>query len=338
MTVRVGIVGVGIMGADHARTIVSHVPGASLRAIYDADAKRAKEVAAETGAETIAASPEALINDTSIDAVLIASPDQTHGALTLACIAARKPVLCEKPLAPTTTECLQVIAAEAKSGKQLVQIGYMRRFDPAYVEMKATWKSGALGKPLMFHCIHRNVSAPSWFDSKMAIANSAVHEFDIARWVLDADLTSTHVFRPAASSPDAIVTPVFLVLRSATGQLVNIEIFNNATYGYDVRGELVCEKGTVSLRSPVHTETSVALAQAIPYPADWRPRFAGAYRLQNQAWIKAIAAGTTGGGANAWDGYAAGAVAEAGLKSLEEGRTVEITLAERPGLYRPTGT
>jgi myo-inositol 2-dehydrogenase / D-chiro-inositol 1-dehydrogenase len=333
MTVRIGIIGVGIMGADHARTFVLHVPGAAVHAIYDADAKRAKEIASECGAATVAASPEVLINDTSVDAVLIASPDATHGELTVACIAARKPVLCEKPLAPTGKECLAVIAAETKAGKQLVQIGYMRRFDPAYVEMKATWKSGALGKPLMFHCVHRNVSAPSWFDNRMAIANSAVHEFDIARWVLESELTSAHVFRPDATSPDAIVTPVFLVLRSASGQLVNIEIFNNATYGYDVRGELVCEKGTVSLRSPVHSETSVALAQAVAYPADWRPRFADAYRLQNQAWIRAIAAGKPATGANAWDGYAANAVAEAGLASLAENRTVAIAMAEKPKLY-----
>jgi myo-inositol 2-dehydrogenase/D-chiro-inositol 1-dehydrogenase len=225
-----------------------------------------------------------------------------------------------------------VVAAEAKAGKRLVQIGYMRRFDPAYVEMKATWQSGALGKPLMFHCVHRNVSAPPWFDSKMAIANSAVHEFDIARWVLDADLTSAHVFRPSAASPDAIVTPVFLVLTSATGQLVNIEIFNNATYGYDVRGELVCEKGTVSLRSPVHSETSVSLTQAIRYPADWRPRFADAYRLQNQAWIRAIASDDPVG-ASAWDGYAASLVAEAGVQSLLEGRSVTIVMAKKPALY-----
>ncbi len=334
MTVRVGIIGVGIMGADHARTLVAHVPGASLRAIYDADASRAKEIAAECGAQTIAASPEALINDKAIDAVLIASPDATHGALTMACIAARKPVLCEKPLAPTTKECLDVIAAEVTAGEKLVQIGYMRRFDPAYVEMKATWKSGALGQPLMFHCVHRNVSVPPWFTADMAIANSAVHEFDIARWVLDAEITSAHVFRPAATTPGSIVTPVFLVLTTATGQLVNVEIFNNATYGYDVRGELVCEKGTVSLRSPVHSETNLALGQNIPYPADWRPRFADAYRLQNQAWIKTIAAGKPATGASAWDGYAASAVAEAGVKSLADGRTVEVAMASKPGLYR----
>lgn len=333
MTVRVGLIGVGVMGADHARTIVSHVPGASLRAIYDVSPERAKDIATECGAETVAASAEGLIADKAIDAVLIASPDATHGALTTACVAAGKPVLCEKPLAPTSKECLEVIAAETKAGKQLVQIGYMRRFDPAYVEMKAAWKTGKLGQPLMFHCFHRNVSVPPWFTADMAIANSAVHEFDIARWMLDADLTSTHVFAPAKKTPGAIVTPVFLVLTSATGQLVNIEIFNNATYGYDVRGELVCERGTVSLRSPTHSETSVALGQNIAYPEDWRPRFADAYRLQNQAWIKSIAAGRAATGASAWDGYAASAVAEAAIKSLAQGRTVEITMAKKPGLY-----
>ena len=335
MALRVGIIGVGVMGADHARTLAEHVPGASVHAIYDADAKRAKAIARERGVETIARTPEALIADKTVDAVLIASPDQTHAPLTLACLAAGKPALCEKPLAPTSRECLEVIAAEVKLGKRLVEIGYMRRYDPPYVAMKAKWKSGDLGKPLMFHCVHRNVSAPPWFDSKMAIANSAVHEFDIARWVLDSDFTAASVFQPEPTSKDAIVAPVFLVLKSAAGQLVNIEIFNNAGYGYDVKGELVCENGTVSLRAPVHNELNVALTNSTPIPEDWRPRFADAYRRQNQAWIASVSAGKpTATGASAWDGYAAAIVAEAGLRSLGEGRTVGIEMAARPKLYR----
>ena len=91
----------------------------------------------------------------------------------------------------------------------------------------------------------------------------------------------------------------------------------------------------MSLRSPVQSETSLALGLSSAYPEDWRPRFADAYRLQNQAWVKAIAAGkTTHDGASAWDGYAAGAVAEAGIQSLAEGRTVEVKLVEKPALYK----
>jgi myo-inositol 2-dehydrogenase/D-chiro-inositol 1-dehydrogenase len=330
-----GIVGVGIMGADHARTLVSQVPGATLQALYDADIARAKTLAAETGTAAIASDPTALINDPSVDAIIIASPDATHAPLTIACLAAKKPVLCEKPLAPTTRDALEVVAAETRLGKQLVQIGYMRRFDPSYVELKEKLGSGQLGKALIFHCVHRNVSAPDWFDSKMAIGNSAVHEFDIARWVLDTELASVQVFKPKPAVADSSGAPVFLVLESATGQLVNIEVFNNATYGYDVRGEVVCEKGTVSLRGPLRTETSLAFAQSTTYPADWRPWFADAYRLQLQAWIKSIQNGTSAG-ASAWDGYVAGAVAEAGVASLAANNRVAIQLPDKPALYNGT--
>jgi myo-inositol 2-dehydrogenase/D-chiro-inositol 1-dehydrogenase len=321
------------MGSDHARILASQVPGATIQAIYDADPNRAKAITDETGAAQVFSDALALIRDAAVDAVLVASPDQTHKEFTLAAIAAGKPVLCEKPLAPTPAECLEVLAAEAKAKRRLVQIGYMRRFDPSYIEMKAGLASGRLGGALMFHCIHRNVAAPSWFDSRMAVSNSAVHEFDIARWMLDAELTGISVFRPKPAQGSSPGAPVYLVLESATGQLVTIEVFNDAAYGYDVRGELVCEKGTIALRAPLRTETNAELIQGTAYPADWRPRFADAYRLQAQAWIKAIGRGNTDG-ASAWDGYAASAVAEAGLTSLAEGRRVEIKLADRPALYR----
>jgi myo-inositol 2-dehydrogenase/D-chiro-inositol 1-dehydrogenase len=321
------------MGSDHARILASQVPGATVQAIYDADPKRAKTIADELGSGTVVTDALALIKDASVDAVLVASPDQTHKELTLAGIAAKKPVLCEKPLAPTQAECLEVIAAEVKLGRRVVQIGYMRRFDPSYVEMKAGLASGRLGSALMFHCIHRNVAAPSWFDSKMAVSNSAVHEFDIARWVLDAELTGITVFRPKPAKGSSPGAPVYLVMESAKGQLVTVEVFNDAAYGYDVRGELVCEKGTIALRAPLRTETNAELIQGTAYPADWRPRFADAYRLQAQGWIKAIERGAATG-ASAWDGYAAAAIAEAGLCSLAEGRRVEISLADQPPLYR----
>jgi myo-inositol 2-dehydrogenase / D-chiro-inositol 1-dehydrogenase len=126
---------------------------------------------------------------------------------------------------------------------------------------------------------------------------------------------------------------VFLVLETSKGQLVSAEIFNDAAYGYDVRGELVCEKGTISLRAPVRTETNADLTNAMAYPADWRPRFADAYRLQAQAWIRAIESGTPAG-ASAWDGYAAAAAAEAGLQSLSEGCHAAIGLVEPPAMFR----
>lgn len=332
MTIRVGLIGAGIMGADHARILGHELPGVSIHTICDADGARARTVADECGAAHVSADPLAVIADQSVDAVLIASPDHTHAPLSKACVEAGKPVLCEKPLSQDSAECLDVIAAEARRGKRLVQIGFMRRFDPSYVEMKDALRAGRIGKAVMMHNFHRNVSAPANFTGQMAITNSAPHEFDIARFVLDADYETISVFRPRLSDPSKVGSPVFMVLSTGAGQLVNVEINNNAAYGYDVRGELVGEKGSVFLKAPVASEINVDLLSATAYPADWRPRFAEAYRRQNAAWLRSIETGVPVG-ASAWDGYAATLVAEAGVRSLETGAPASVSPVSKPKLY-----
>jgi myo-inositol 2-dehydrogenase / D-chiro-inositol 1-dehydrogenase len=330
MTIRIGIIGAGIMGADHARIFAEEVPGSSLQVICDADQSRAKSVADATGAKSVTGDPLAVINDASVDAVVIAAPDQFHAPLTLACIAAGKPVLCEKPLSQDSKECLAVLAAEEKRGKRLVQIGFMRRFDPSYTEIKSLLTRGDLGKALMFHCFHRNVSPAYDFRAEMAICNSAPHEFDVARWMLDTDYKSISVHRPSAGGATA---PVFMVLETVAGQLVNIEVNISATYGYDVRGELVGEKGTAFLRAPVHADINLGLKQINTYPADWRPRFVDAYRQQNRAWVKSINTGVPNLGASAWDGYCSTVVAEAGVEALNTGKTTSVTQIAKPKFY-----
>ena len=330
MTLRIGIIGAGIMGADHARIFAEEVPGTMLRVICDSDQKRARSVADATGAAGVVSDPLAVINDVSVDVVVIAAPDQFHAPLTLACIAAGKPVLCEKPLSQDSKECLVVLEAEEKCGKHLVQIGFMRRFDPSYAEIKAMLTRGDLGKALMFHCFHRNVAPAYGFQASMAICNSAPHEFDVVRWMLDSDFKTISVFRPPSGGETA---PVFMVLETVAGQLVNIEVNISATYGYDVRGELVGEKGTAFLRAPVHTDVNLGLKQINTYPADWRPRFVDAYRQQNRAWVKSINSGKPNLGASAWDGYCSTAVAEAGVEALNTGKTVAVTQIAKPKFY-----
>jgi myo-inositol 2-dehydrogenase / D-chiro-inositol 1-dehydrogenase len=330
MTIRIGIIGAGIMGADHARIFTEEVPGTSLQFICDADQKRAAAVADSKGALHVVSDPLAVINDAAVDAVVIAAPDQFHAPLTLACIAAGKPVLCEKPLSQDRKECLAVLEAEEKCGKHLVQIGFMRRFDPSYAEIKSMLVRGDLGKALMFHCFHRNVAPAYDFRPEMAICNSAPHEFDVARWMLDSDIKSISVFRPPSGGETA---PVFMVLETVAGQLVNIEVNISATYGYDVRGELVGEKGTAFLRAPVNADVNLGLQQFNAYPTDWRPRFVDAYRQQNRAWVKSINTGKPNLGASAWDGYCSTAVAEAGVEALHSGKTVAVTQIAKPKFY-----
>jgi len=330
MTLRIGIIGAGIMGADHARIFAEEVPGTALQVICDADLNRAKAAADATGAKNVAVDPLLVINDAAVDAVVIAAPDQFHAPLTLACIAAGKPVLCEKPLSQDSKDCLSVLAAEEKSGVHLVQVGFMRRFDPSYTEIKTLLLRGDLGKALMFHCFHRNVAPAYDFRPEMAICNSAPHEFDVARWMLDSDFKTISVFRPPSGGETA---PVFMVLETVAGQLVNIEVNISATYGYDVRGELVGEKGTAFLRAPVNADINLGLKQINTYPADWRPRFVDAYRKQNRAWVKSINSGVPNLGATAWDGYCSTVVAEAGVQALHTRKTVAVTQIAKPRLY-----
>ncbi|NNL19131.1 MAG: Gfo/Idh/MocA family oxidoreductase [Boseongicola sp.] len=331
MSVRVGVIGAGIMGADHARIIAQDLPAAELRVVCDATEERARAVGEANGAYDIMIDPMAMLARGDVDAVLIASPDETHADLTIAAIKAGKSVLCEKPLAPSSEECLRVIEAEVGLGAQLIQTGFMRRFDAAYIEMKAALDVGKLGRAVMMHNFHRNVEAPEWFTGQMAISNSAPHEFDIARYVLGSDFRSISAFQGETDGP---VAPVVMVIEGAQGQLVTIEVNNNAAYGYDVRGELVGEKGSIDLGSPVYAKYNLGLQSWERFEEDWRPRFAGAYRAQNKAWLESIQKETPDpNAADAWDGYYATLTAEAGVESLTSGVRAKIDPIEMPQVY-----
>ena len=333
MSYRVAVIGAGVMGSDHAQIIAEDVPGATLQIVCDMDANRARSVADAFGAQDATSDPEGAVVREDVDAVVIASPDFTHAPLSLAAMRAGKPVLCEKPLSQSSAECLSVIEEEVKSGRRWIQIGFMRRYDQSYAEMKAALLDGGLGRPLMMHNFHRNVETPNAdFTGAMAITNSAPHEFDVSRFVLDTEFTSISAFQPTRS--DDVVAPVFLVLETRDGQLVNIEINNNASYGYDVQGELVGETGSITLNAPVFTRLHAGLRQTTDYAADWRPRYRQAYRDQNKAFIQFVATGafpTTA--ADSWDGYAAAAIAEAGVRALQEGRKVSVDMVEKPTFY-----
>jgi myo-inositol 2-dehydrogenase/D-chiro-inositol 1-dehydrogenase len=334
MTIRLAVIGAGIMGSDHARIIAEDMPGAVLQVVCDADTGRAKKVADKHGAVHAETDPFAVIARRDVDAVFIASPDPTHAALCIAAIAAGKPALCEKPLAPTTDECLKVIAAEVASGRQHLQFGFMRRFDQSYTEMKTALTDGLIGQAIMMHNFHRNVETPAaGFTADMAITNSAPHEFDVARFVLGTEYKSISAFAPAGAGGK--VGPVFMVLETATGQLVTIEINNNAAYGYDVRGELVGSMGAVSLNAPTFSRLDVAMTSQTAYAPDWRPRYEQAYRRQNKAFLHFVNSGEFSAiASNSWDGYCATAVAAAGVKALATGQKMIVALAKKPELYR----
>ncbi len=333
MSIRIAVMGAGLMGADHARIVAEDLPGACLQVVCDMDAIRAQAVADDCGAQDFATSPEEVIARDDVDAVIIASPDFTHAPLTKACIAAGKRVLCEKPLSQSSAECVAVMTAEQAAGARQVMLGFMRRFDQSYVEMKAALDAGHLGRALMMHNFHRNVNTPSAdFTGAMAITNSAPHEFDVVRHVLGCEYRSISAYQPKRS--DAVVAPVVMVLETDRDQLVTIEVNNNAAYGYDVRAELVGESGSISMNPVAYTRTDLKLASAMRYDADWRSRYHEAYVRQNRAFVDFVNSGTFPAiGSDCWDGYCAARVAEAGVEALKEGVKVSVSLIARPAFY-----
>jgi len=332
--VRVGVVGTGVMGTDHARLLARSVSGAELTRVTDLDAGRAQALATELGAGT---SPDgaSLVADPEVDAVVVASADATHAALVLAAAAAGKPVLCEKPLAPTLAEARDVVEQLERDGTDdLVALGFMRRFDPAHVELRAALHEGAVGAPLVVHGTSRGVTAGPGATSESSITGSFVHEADSLPWLLGSPVAEVSWQAPRCSSEAAegLHDPQLLLLRTADGVLSTVEVFLNARYGYDIRCEVVGERGALALAESTQvvalTTRSTGLARSSGFAADWRPRFADAYRLELQAWVDGVrrgarrsAPGATGapGLATARDGLLAAAVCDAAIRSMRAG-------------------
>ena len=328
-TLRIGIIGTGNIGTSHARSLSREVSGAEVAWLYDADIARASSLADELGAN-VAPSVEQLV--ASSDAVVIASPDDLHAQQALLCLDAQRPTLCEKPLAPTVADAQSVVDAEVDLGRRLISLGFMRRFDPGYVALKESLPS--VGEPLLVHNVHRNAFAPYGLATAMTMTNMAIHEFDINRWLLDDDYATVQVVagRPGPRTPEGQLDPILVLLTTRGGAVVEIEAFVNASYGYEVRCEVVGSEGTVEMGDGAYLTRRAERAVGHEVPELWLGRFEDAYRRQLQAWVDATQVGRTSG-ATAWDGLLATITANAAVAAITQGPQA-IDLPERPALYR----
>jgi myo-inositol 2-dehydrogenase / D-chiro-inositol 1-dehydrogenase len=325
MTMKIGVIGAGLMGSTHVRTLSSAVPTADVAAVSDAISDSAERLAHEVGVDTVYTDALALIGDAAVEAVVIASPANTHEPFVLACLEAGKPVLCEKPLAATPEAARHVLEAEVALGRRLVQVGFMRRFDPGYVGLKARFDRGEIGPPVLVYSIHRNATVPTGFGTELIIKDTVVHDVDTVRWLLGQELVRATVVstRSTSQAPAGVADPQVVLFETQDGTLVHVEAFVNARYGYDIGCEIVGESGTLSLERPQ------------PVPMGFQDRFASAYARELESWVASIADGRPAG-ASAWDGYAASTVCEAAWQALTTGRTTDIALGEKPDLYATT--
>ena len=172
----------------------------------------------------------------------------------------------------------------------------------------------------------------------MIISDSAVHEIDLVRWLFGEEIVAASVLRPRRSgqAPAGLQDPLILLLELASGVLVDDELFVSARYGYDVRGEVVGETGTVALADVSEVTLRAAGRHGGRVPVDWRDRFIRAYDAEVQDWLTAVAAGTSTG-PSSWDGYAAAAVTDSALEALQTGQRTLVTMPERPEFYSKAG-
>jgi myo-inositol 2-dehydrogenase/D-chiro-inositol 1-dehydrogenase len=330
-TLRVGVIGTGAMGASHVTTLATSVPGAEVTALHDVDAQRADRLAAEVGAASVPTASE-LIDSDRVDAVVVASPDATHELLVLECLSARKPVLCEKPLALGVDGSQRIVDAEVVLGRRLVQVGFMRRYDSAYRALREAVLGGDLGTPRAVHCVHRNAHAQPGATSDSVIMGSMVHELDIVPWLADDPLTGITVVA-APSAGDAFADLQVAVLETASGLVATVEVFVNAEYGYDIGCEVVGTAGTARLTAPYGLARRRNGVDGRGVAADFVERFADAYRVELAQWVRAASEGRVDG-ADAWAGHRANVAAAAGVEARRSGAKVRIETEDPPPLYR----
>lgn len=326
--VRVGLLGAGRIGHVHAKSIVSH-QGSQLVAVADVNAEAAAKLASAHG--TLAQPVDAILADTSIDAVLIATSTDTHSDLIERAVAAGKAVLCEKPVDLSLERahaCLKV--AKDKP----VMIGFNRRFDPNFAALKAAADRGEIGKAELLSVTSFDPAPPpvSYIQvSGGLFRDMMIHDFDMAMWVMGAvpvlvSATGSCIVDPAIGAAGDVDTAA-VTLTFADGRIAVIKNSRRAVYGYDQRLELLGADGLLQagnmLENTVVKSTTGGVTGAKP-TYFFLERYMPAYQAEWTAFVDALTGGTAFP-VTLQDGVNALALAEAATQSNRTGRPVEIT-------------
>lgn len=335
--IRICMVGGGRVGKNHSRAITRHVPGGQIVALVETMDLVREETAQEFGIENQFASLEAALDKVQFDAVVITTPTPTH--LPIASLAAenKKHVFLEKPMALSISEC-NAILKEIDQNSVLLQLGFMRRFDPEFVAAAQRIEAGEIGQPMMIKTnTHGPGLPPPWArdlkTSNGMLAEVNSHDWDTLRWLMGSNLERVYTevanFKGPANQVD---TPNFY-----DNALVNVKFKNGGLgmisgvcpcgYGYDARVEIVGEKGIMQI-SELKGQSLVVCTDRdqgliTPVFRTWPERFKWAYIYELEHFVTCIQDGTPprAGGV---DGRWAVAGVLAGTKSFLEQRPVYL--------------
>lgn len=330
----IAIVGAGRISYVHARSVRD--AGARLVAVYDVVTAAAEKLAAHFGG-IVASEIDAILSREDIDAVIIATPTDTHVDYIVRCAEAGKAVLCEKPLAADTTSAQRCI--DRVGGlSSVIQIGFNRRYDPSHHALQRALAAGEIGELEQLIIISRDPAPPSLdylARSGGLFKDMTIHDFDMARWLLHEPVTSIYAQGSCLVDPTINVLgdidTATIVMYTTSGKQCTIFNSRRAVYGYDQRIEAFGAKGM--LISGNHIENSLlrfsATSAGAPAPLRhfFLDRYADSYRLELVDFLEAVQTGRPPS-VDLQDGLEALRLAEAAQRSLETGQPVRV------GAYR----
>jgi inositol 2-dehydrogenase len=335
--VRMGLVGLGRMGRFHAATLAGRIPGARLVRVADASEDLARENAVRLGGVGWSTRYEELLEDSTVEAVVVASPTHLHAQMVEAAAAAGKHVFCEKPISQDLGRTYEVIEAVRAAGVKL-QVGFQRRFDPDYRVAKERISGGHIGEVYLFRTTLRDMRSPGFDyirDSGGFFADVTVHDFDAARWLV-GEITEVTAAGAALSDPGfeevGDIDNAVITLRFAGGALGVIDNSRVAGYGYECSSEILGHRGTLRIDNPrsVSVETLTPGRACRDYVSDFIERFAEAYRGEMEHFVRVVR-GEAEPEPNGADAAAAAVLARAAERSHLEGRTVRLKWETRDG-------
>jgi myo-inositol 2-dehydrogenase/D-chiro-inositol 1-dehydrogenase len=328
--VRLGVIGCGRIGRVHADSIDVH-PRAELAHVYDPFEDAARAVGNRFGVDW-GTDVDVVLGDPSIDAVVVASPTPTHVDLLTRAVRAGKAVLCEKPI---DLDLARVDACRAEIGPLAarVMVGFNRRFDPSFRDIRTRVGAGEIGTLEQLVIISRDPAPPPpgyVATSGGLFRDMTIHDFDMARYflgeVVEVSATGANLISDeiaAAGDVDAAV----VVLRGASGALCSITNSRRCAFGYDQRLEAFGELGMLSAANQLPTSVRFSGAArtevAPPYHNFFLDRYTPAYRAEMDHFVTSVETGAAPSPGFA-DGRAALVLADAANESLRTGATVKV--------------
>lgn len=325
------VLGAGRIGALHARNAARAVPGARLIGVADLDPAAAQRVATAAGRGRAVQAYKELLADPAVDAVIVCTPTATHAQVMQDAAAAGKHVFCEKPIALSLEATRAAIDAVARTGV-IVQIGFNRRYDPPFAAAKRAIEAGEIGEPWIVKLVGRDprlASIDYLRGSGGLFKDQAIHEFDLARWLMARPAEEVYATGSVLVDPQVgelgDVDTAMTTIRFAGGALCVVDNCRQAVYGYDVRAEVHGSAGKLMIGHEGRTAVTLLTPNRAGHDhVDWfLDRFADAFRAELVDFVDAIREGRAPR-VTAEDGYEALRIAVAAGRSCSERRVVRL--------------